>query len=80
MAARIAIEGWDRPKAKTIRENFAIPDPLLGPEKPRKVWRELVPIRIKQARMLGVKLDSGRSRPLRRSIRRSRNGLTTVLT
>ena len=56
-AARIAVEGWDRPKAKSIRENFAIPDPLLGLEETRKVWRELAPIWIKQAQMLGVKLD-----------------------
>jgi tripartite-type tricarboxylate transporter receptor subunit TctC len=56
-AARIAVEGWDQPKARSIRENFAIPDPVLGLEETRKVWRELAPIWIRQAQSLGVKLD-----------------------
>ncbi len=56
-AARIAVDGWDQPKAKAIRENFAIPDPLLGLEETRKAWRDIAPVWIRQAESLGIKLD-----------------------
>lgn len=55
--SQIALEGWETPKAKGIRENFAIPDKLLGLEDTRKVWRDSAPIWIKIAKDLNIKLD-----------------------
>ncbi len=55
--AQVAVEGWEQPKARQIRESFAIPDPVLGLEDTRKAWRDVAPIWIKQASDLGIKLD-----------------------
>lgn len=55
--AQVALEGWDQPKARQIRESFAIPDPVLGLEDTRKAWRDVAPIWIRQASDLGIKLD-----------------------
>jgi tripartite-type tricarboxylate transporter receptor subunit TctC len=55
--AQVAVEGWEQPKAKSIRETFAIPDKVLGLEETRKAWRDVAPVWIKMATDLGVKLD-----------------------
>ena len=55
--SQTALEGWEQPKAKGIRENFAIPDKLLGLEDTRKAWRETAPVWIKIAKDLNIKLD-----------------------
>jgi tripartite-type tricarboxylate transporter receptor subunit TctC len=55
--AQVAVEGWEQPKAKAIRETFAIPDKVLGLEETRKAWREVAPIWIRIASDLGIKLD-----------------------
>ena len=54
---KVAVEGWEQPTARQIRESFAIPDPVLGLEDTRKAWRDVAPIWIKQASDLGIKLD-----------------------
>lgn len=55
--AQVAVEGWELPKAKAIRETFAIPDKVLGLEETRKAWREVAPVWIRIASDLGIKLD-----------------------
>ena len=55
--SQTALEGWDAPKAKQLRETFAIPDKLLGLEETRKAWREIAPVWIRIASELGLKLD-----------------------
>jgi tripartite-type tricarboxylate transporter receptor subunit TctC len=55
--SQVALEGWDTPKAKNLRETFAIPDRVLGLEDTRKVWREVAPSWIRIAKELGIKLD-----------------------
>jgi tripartite-type tricarboxylate transporter receptor subunit TctC len=54
---QVALEGAEGPKAKALRETFAIPDKPVDLEATRKIWREVAPVWIKIAADLGVKLD-----------------------
>lgn len=55
--AAVAVEGSEAPKAKALREAYAIPDKPVGLEETRRIWREVAPLWIRQAEALGIKLD-----------------------
>jgi tripartite-type tricarboxylate transporter receptor subunit TctC len=55
--SRIAVEGNDTPRAKALRENFAIPTATGGRAEALKQWKENAPLWIKEVEALGVKLD-----------------------
>jgi tripartite-type tricarboxylate transporter receptor subunit TctC len=55
--SKVAVDGNDTPRAKQLRENFAIPDATKGREDALRMWREIAPIWIAEATALGVKLD-----------------------
>ncbi len=55
--AQVAVDGAETPRARQLRENFAIPDKPQGLEATRKMWREVAPQWIRIATELGVKLD-----------------------
>ena len=55
--SKIAIEGNDTPRAKALRENFAIPTATGGRAEALKMWKDNAPLWIKEVEALGVKLD-----------------------
>jgi len=55
--SKVAVDGNDTPRAKQLRENFAIPDATKGREDALRMWREVAPIWIAEASAVGVKLD-----------------------
>lgn len=55
--ARLAVECNDTPKAKALRETFAIPDMTKGRADAQRMWREDAVTWIKEVEALGVKLD-----------------------
>lgn len=57
LLAKVAVEGNDTPRAKALRENFAIPDATKGRVEALRQWREDAPVWIKEVEALGVKLD-----------------------
>ncbi|HMN83111.1 MAG TPA: tripartite tricarboxylate transporter substrate-binding protein, partial [Burkholderiaceae bacterium] len=57
LLAKVAVEGNDSPKAKALRETFAIPDATKGRAEALRMWREDAPVWIKEVESLNVKLD-----------------------
>ncbi len=57
LLAKVAVEGNDTPRAKALRENFAIPDATKGRVEALRQWREDAAVWIKEVEALGVKLD-----------------------
>ncbi|NCV69797.1 MAG: tripartite tricarboxylate transporter substrate binding protein [Betaproteobacteria bacterium] len=57
MLSRIAVEGNETPRAKALRESFAIPTATGGRAEALRMWKEDAPIWIKEVEALGVKLD-----------------------
>lgn len=57
LLAKVAVEGNDSPKAKALRETFAIPDATKGRTEALRLWREDAPVWIKEVESLNVKLD-----------------------
>lgn len=57
LLAKVAVDGNDTPRAKNLRENFAIPDATKGRADAQRMWREDGPVWIKEVEALGVKLD-----------------------
>ena len=57
LLAKVAVEGNDTPRARALRENFAIPDATKGRADALRQWREDGPAWIKEVEALGVKLD-----------------------
>lgn len=57
LLARVAVEGNETPRARALRENFAIPDATKGRADALRQWREDGPQWIKEVEALGVKLD-----------------------
>jgi tripartite-type tricarboxylate transporter receptor subunit TctC len=55
--SKVAVEGNETPRAKALRENFAIPDATKGRADALRQWREDAPVWIKEVEGLGVKLD-----------------------
>jgi tripartite-type tricarboxylate transporter receptor subunit TctC len=55
--SKVAVDGNDTPRAKQLRETFAIPDATKGREDALRMWREVAPIWIAEATAVGVKLD-----------------------
>ena len=55
--AQVAVEGSDTPRARNLRETFAIPDKAKTRAETLRIWREIAPVWIRQAEALGVKLD-----------------------
>lgn len=55
--SKVAVDGNDTPRAKQLRENFAIPDATKGREDALRMWRDIAPIWIAEAQAVGVKLD-----------------------
>ena len=57
LLAKVAVDGNDTPRAKALRENFAIPDATKGRADALRMWREDAATWIKEVDALGVKLD-----------------------
>ena len=57
LLAKVAVDGNDTPRARALRENFAIPDATKGRADALRQWREDGPAWIKEVEALGVKLD-----------------------
>ena len=57
LLAKVAVEGNDAPRAKALRESFAIPDATKGRADALRMWREDAPVWIKEVDALGIKLD-----------------------
>jgi hypothetical protein len=57
MLSKVAVDGNDTPRAKALRENFAIPTATGGRTEALKMWKENAPLWIKEVEALGVKLD-----------------------
>lgn len=55
--SRVAVDGNDTPRARALRENFAIPDATKGRADALRMWREDAPVWIKEVEALNVKLD-----------------------
>ncbi len=55
--AQVAVDGADTPRARNLRETFAIPDKPKTRAETQRVWREVAPVWIRHAEALGVKLD-----------------------
>lgn len=55
--AKVAVEGNDSPKAKALRDTFAIPDATKGRAEALRLWREDAQVWIKEVESLNVKLD-----------------------
>jgi hypothetical protein len=56
-AAQVALEWAETPKAKALRDAFAIPDKPGGLEDTRRIWRDIAPQWIRIAQELGITLD-----------------------
>ena len=57
LLSKVAVEGNDTPRAKALRENFAIPNANKGRADALRLWREDAPVWIKEVSALGVTLD-----------------------
>jgi hypothetical protein len=57
LLSKVAVEGNDTPRAKALRENFAIPNATKGRADALRLWREDAPVWIKEVAALGVSLD-----------------------
>jgi len=57
LLARVAVEGNDTPRAKALRESFAIPDMTKGRADALRMWREDANVWIKEVAALGVTVD-----------------------
>lgn len=57
LLAKVAVDGNDTPRARALRENFAIPDATKGRAEAIRQWREDAPVWIREVEALGVKLD-----------------------
>ncbi|MBU6272383.1 MAG: tripartite tricarboxylate transporter substrate binding protein [Betaproteobacteria bacterium] len=57
LLSRVAVEGNDTPRARALRENFAIPDATKGRADALRMWREDAVQWIREVEALGVKLD-----------------------
>ncbi|HPU54421.1 MAG TPA: tripartite tricarboxylate transporter substrate binding protein [Burkholderiaceae bacterium] len=57
LLSKVAVEGNETPRARLLRENFAIPDATKGRAEALRQWREDGPAWIKEVEALGVKLD-----------------------
>jgi tripartite-type tricarboxylate transporter receptor subunit TctC len=57
LLAKVAVDGNDTPRAKALRDSFAIPDATKGRADALRMWREDAPLWIKEVEALGVKLD-----------------------
>jgi tripartite-type tricarboxylate transporter receptor subunit TctC len=55
--AQVAVDGSETPRARNLRESFAIPDKPKTRAETQRVWREVAPVWIRRAEALGVKLD-----------------------
>ena len=55
--SKVAVEGANTPRAAQLRETFAIPNKPVNLEDTRAEWARVVPIWVKLAVDLGVKLD-----------------------
>lgn len=55
--SKVAVDGNDTPRAKALRENFAIPVATKGRADALRMWREDATVWIREADALGVKLD-----------------------
>ena len=55
--SKVAVDGNDTPRARQLRENYAIPDATQGREEALRMWREVAPIWIREVAALGIKLD-----------------------
>ena len=57
LLGKVAVEGNDTPRARQLRENFAIPDGTKGRAEALRMWREDAQVWIREVEALGVKLD-----------------------
>ena len=55
--SKVAVEGAQTQRAAQLRETFAIPNKPVNLEETRAEWNRVVPIWIKLAVDLGIKLD-----------------------
>lgn len=57
LLAKVAVDGNDTPRARNLRETFAIPDATKGRAEALRQWREDAQVWIREVEALGVKLD-----------------------
>jgi tripartite-type tricarboxylate transporter receptor subunit TctC len=57
LLARVAVEGNDTPRARALRDSFAIPDMTKGRADALRMWREDAVTWIREVEALNVKLD-----------------------
>ena len=57
LLSKVAVDGNDTPRAKALRENFAIPEATRGRADALRAWREDAPVWIREVAALGVTLD-----------------------
>jgi tripartite-type tricarboxylate transporter receptor subunit TctC len=57
LLSKVAVDNNESPRAKGLRENFAIPIATKGRADALRMWREQAPVWIREAEALGVKLD-----------------------
>lgn len=57
LLAKVAVDGNETPRARNLRETFAIPDATKGRAEALRQWREDAPVWIREVESLGVKLD-----------------------
>lgn len=57
LLSKVAVDNNESPRARALRENFAIPTATKGRADALRMWREQAPIWIREAEALGVKLD-----------------------
>lgn len=57
MLSKVAVDGNETPRARALRENFAIPDMTKGRADALRMWREDANVWIREVQALGVTLD-----------------------
>lgn len=57
MLSKVAVDGNDTPRARALRENFAIPEATKGRADALRMWREDANVWIREVQALGVTLD-----------------------
>ena len=57
LLSKVAVDGNETPRARALRETFAIPDATKGRADALRMWREDGPVWIREVEALGVKLD-----------------------
>ena len=55
--SKVAVDGANTPRAAQLRETFAIPNKPVNLDETRAEWARVVPIWVKLALDLGIKLD-----------------------